>query len=257
MNSMAQYGRGGDTMMGHLTPGEMVIPKPVMDSHPEVAAHIAALIKSLGGDPDQYVVGDDNNSVNPSTGQPEFGWFSKIFKSIKRIAPVALLAAGGLGLAGIGPLAGTLGGGGSLLSGLGTASKVLSTVNTAKGLFSGGSSSKGDGSFSKPVPVQKPAQEEFTPARPSEMSAPQSLNEFAGFSPEQTRSALATRGNNIGLGADENAYYRNLLQRSLIGDGGQVNQGNQDFLMPVEGQYFNKQGVDTSNILNFLKGIRG
>jgi hypothetical protein len=97
----------------------------------------------------------------------------------------------------------------------------------------------------------------FKPVRPGEVNRPQSLNELAAFSPEQARSSLATQGLNQGLGAEEDSYYRNLLQRSLIGEGNKVDTSNPNFLMPIESQYFSQQGKNTSDIMEFLRGISG
>ncbi len=92
--------------------------------------------------------------------------------------------------------------------------------------------------------------------RPGALERPASISEMANFAPEQERSALATRGINTGLGEDENAYYRNLIQRSLIGDGNQVKSDNPNFLMPIESQFFSRQGKNTGDIVKFLQGIR-
>lgn len=95
----------------------------------------------------------------------------------------------------------------------------------------------------------------FKPVRPGEVARPSSLNEMAAFSPEQARSSLATQGLNQGLGAEEDAYYRNLLQRSLIGEGNKVNASPNSFLMPIESQYFSQRGINTSDPMEFLRGI--
>ena len=196
-------------------------------------------------------------SVNPQTGIPEFGFFKSIKKIFKAIAPIAAIAAPFL-LPGVGAgLTGALGGFGSAL---GTASKVLGVVNSAKGLFGGGEQKPQQQMLAQQQiapPVEAAQAPEFTPARPDALARPQSLNELSSFSPEQERSALATRGMNQGLGDDENKYYRNLLQRSLIGDGNQVQGSNDSFLMPIESQYFSQQGQNTSNLMEFLKGIQG
>lgn len=103
-------------------------------------------------------------------------------------------------------------------------------------------------------PAQAPA---FKPTRPAEMAMPSGLSsELAGFSPEQTRSSLATKGVQVGLGKSEDDYYRNLVQRSLIGDGNVV-APNTDSLLPVESQYFSKKGINTSSIMDFLRQIQG
>lgn len=70
--AMAAKGRRGDTEVGHLTDGEMVLPKAVWQSDPSLARHAAAGISALGADPRQYVVGHPRNSRNPKTGAREF-----------------------------------------------------------------------------------------------------------------------------------------------------------------------------------------
>jgi hypothetical protein len=142
-----------------------------------------------------------------------------------------------------------LGGGGGLLGFLGPVGQILGAVSTAQSLF---------------AKEKKPRQEEapraaqatpFSPSRPEEAQRPDSLSEFGTFTPEQQRSALATKGLNSGLGSDEEGYYRNLIQRSLIGDGNQVQTDNPNFLLPVESQYFSRQGHDTSDIMKFLESL--
>lgn len=138
---------------------------------------------------------------------------------------------------------------GPVASVLGPAGQILGAVSTAQSLFGGSDKPKRE----EPVmPAQAP---QFSPSRPEEMQRPDSLSEFGTFTPEQQRSALATKGLNTGLGQDENAYYRNLLQRSLIGDGNNVDTSNPNFLLPIESQYFSQQGQNTSDIMKFLEGI--
>lgn len=100
--------------------------------------------------------------------------------------------------------------------------------------------------------VEKP----FSPKRPDEMTRPKILSPLAEYSPEQERSALATKGLNTGLDDSEKSYYQNLVQRSLIGEGNQVNVSNPNFLMPIESSYFSKQGLNTSDIMQFLRGMQ-
>jgi hypothetical protein len=73
---LALQGRGGDTAVAHLEPGEMVIPRRVLT--PELAQLIAAEAAARGIDPKQLVVG--TGSINPATGTEEFGWFGKADK---------------------------------------------------------------------------------------------------------------------------------------------------------------------------------
>ena len=72
MNSMQNMGRNGDTRMAHVAPGEMVVPRQVMQNNPQMAQGIASAISSEGVDPRRYMVGTPQNSINPNTGQPEF-----------------------------------------------------------------------------------------------------------------------------------------------------------------------------------------
>jgi hypothetical protein len=96
-------------------------------------------MRAAGLDPNEYAVGS-GMSINPITGLPEFGFFKKAFKSIKKVAkkvaPVAMFIpgvgsalgalAGGLGT-GITSLVGSIPGvGGALSSGLGAVGKAIS-----------------------------------------------------------------------------------------------------------------------------------
>ena len=72
MQNMEQYGRNGDTMMGHLTPGETVVPQQVLQQNPQIARGLGRAFQDAGADPTRYVVGSGSNSINPMTGEPEF-----------------------------------------------------------------------------------------------------------------------------------------------------------------------------------------
>ena len=72
MQNMERYGRNGDTMMGHLTPGETVVPQEVLQQNPQVARGLGRAFQDVGADPTRYVVGSGTNNMNPMTGQPEF-----------------------------------------------------------------------------------------------------------------------------------------------------------------------------------------
>ena len=71
MGELATEGRGGDVVMGHLTPGELVIPVAMMED-PEIARVLEDAFDSFEMDMDKYTVGHENNNVNPDTGYPEF-----------------------------------------------------------------------------------------------------------------------------------------------------------------------------------------
>lgn len=245
---LASKGRMDDRMMAHVAPGEQIVPKPVLDANPELAMFIAQAIRQAGADPSRYQVGR-GMSVNPNTGHPEFGFsIGKIFKSI--FNPATLLAPvldkgpiGSIARA-VAPYALN-----TIFPGAG---QILGAINMGSSFFGGGS-----GNEKQTTPPEAAQAAPFTPTRPDPLARPGSLNEMSAFSPEQERSALATKGINGGLGNDEQAYYKNLIQRSLIGDGNQVNTQNPNFLMPIESSYFSQQGQNTSDIMKFLQGIQG
>jgi len=75
-----QAGRGGDTLLAHVTPGEVVVPMELIGN--EIAMRkLRSLFEKHDVDMDQYTVGHESNSINPETGNPEFGWLSKQWKS--------------------------------------------------------------------------------------------------------------------------------------------------------------------------------
>lgn len=67
---LALQGRGGDTELAHVTPGEMVLPAPLQT--PEVMAAVQAAAQNAGIDVSRYTVGAQANSVNPDTGILEY-----------------------------------------------------------------------------------------------------------------------------------------------------------------------------------------
>ncbi len=91
---LAALGRNEDRLMAHVAPGEMVVP-PVISDNTRKA--IRKEMAAVGLDPAQYEVGQ-GMSINPITGQAEFGFLKKIARSvkkvIKKIAPVAAVIPG-------------------------------------------------------------------------------------------------------------------------------------------------------------------
>ena len=125
---LAEYGRNGDVYVIHAAEGETVIPMEVLDANPQIKQLLFAQMKDMGLDPQEFVVGNELNSINPVTGLPEF-FFKSIFRAVKKavkgvfkfakkIAPVALPIAASLFFPGYPVLAGAIGGGlGSLAGG--------------------------------------------------------------------------------------------------------------------------------------------
>lgn len=72
VQAMARKGRAGDTEVGHLTPGEVVVPKRVWEADPGLQHRAMAAMARAGMNPAQYIVGHPENSRNPRTGAREF-----------------------------------------------------------------------------------------------------------------------------------------------------------------------------------------
>ena len=99
---IASLGRDEDQYMAHVAQGEMVVP-PVIS--PETRQRIEQELRAAGLSPDEYTVGD-GMSINPITGQPEFGWLKKKFKQVKKVAKKVAPVIGPLAnfIPGVGPL---------------------------------------------------------------------------------------------------------------------------------------------------------
>lgn len=77
--NMAAKGRNGDTRMAHVTPGEVVIPKEVAALRPDLVAHVANQVRSMGGNPESLTVG--RGRINPQTGVEEFATQAEVEKA--------------------------------------------------------------------------------------------------------------------------------------------------------------------------------
>ena len=122
---LANMGRNGDTYIVHAAEGETVLPMEVLDANPQLKNMLFTQMRDMGIEPERYIVGNQLNSINPITGQPEF-FLKKIFKGLKNVgkalkknASVILTLALGYFVPGMGKIAaGTLGAGvGSLIEG--------------------------------------------------------------------------------------------------------------------------------------------
>jgi hypothetical protein len=146
-DNAADAGRGTDSVLAHLSLGEVVIPRAFLDD-PQVMQALQMIFQDGGADMAEFTVGDPANKINPETGYPEFwkGW-----KTIRQVAKVAAPIAasfipgvGPLAAAAIGAGAGAMGGGGlkgaligGALSGIG--SGLAGNATTAlKGTALGG-----------------------------------------------------------------------------------------------------------------------
>jgi hypothetical protein len=114
-NTLQAAGTGEDTILAHLTPGEIILAPQFMED-PEFEAAVERKFVESGLDPEAYVAGSGIANLNPQTGAPEYGFFKKIGKKlkkvVKKVAPVAMFIPGvgtalGAALGGIGGLAGS------------------------------------------------------------------------------------------------------------------------------------------------------
>lgn len=112
VGALRELGRFEDDTIAHVATGETIIPMEVFDKNPELRDQVFSSMAKLGINPAEYIVGSNLNSINPVTGQPEF-FLKKLFKKIKKAAPVLLPIAASF-IPGAGPLlvgaAGTAGG---------------------------------------------------------------------------------------------------------------------------------------------------
>ena len=150
-NGLATLGRYGDNYMVHAAEGETIVPKEILDANPGLKDNLFRQMKMMGiENPDRYVVGSDLNSINPTTGQPEF-FFKKIFKAVKKVfkkvLPVAAPIIGNLIAPGIGGIIAsglaTKLSGGSFGDALKSSALTFGTQALAQGLFGKGTFTQG------------------------------------------------------------------------------------------------------------------
>ena len=156
---LANMGRNGDTYIVHAAEGETVLPMEVLDANPQLKNMLFTQMRDMGIEPERYIVGNQLNSINPITGQPEF-FLKKIFKGLKNVGKAlkknaSIVLPFVLGQFGIGTTAsGLLGAGlGSLIQGddpkeafqkaaigglSGAALAGLRNVGRGEGTFTGG-----------------------------------------------------------------------------------------------------------------------
>lgn len=131
-DEIVEAGRGGDNDLAHVEKGEIVIPKDLHSK--ELMEFLRKKFEENGTSIRRYTVGDEENSINPETGNPEF--FGKFLKKIFKVAAPILGAALG------GPLGAELGigatAGGALGGGLGGLAGGGGLKGAALGAIGGG-----------------------------------------------------------------------------------------------------------------------
>lgn len=137
LQNAAQQGRGGDTMIAHLTPGEKTVPPEVQT--PKVLATLNKAYHQKGVSPQQFTAGTPQSSKNPSTGLPEYNFASAFLPAAMGIAGAALApmtggASLGLSSAALGAIGGGLGStAGGLLAGETPTQAALGGLGSAAG----------------------------------------------------------------------------------------------------------------------------
>tara|TARA_R110002020_G_scaffold446786_2_gene659074 strand:+ start:3062 stop:4177 length:1116 start_codon:yes stop_codon:yes gene_type:complete len=86
VSSLGGLGRYEDTYMVHAAEGETVVPMEVLDKNPVLKKRLFKTMVDMGIDPGRYIIGNELNSINPVTGQPEF-FLKKIVKGIRKAIP--------------------------------------------------------------------------------------------------------------------------------------------------------------------------
>ena len=145
---LAAFGRVGDDgrkddRIAHVATGETVIPMAVFEKDPVLKENLFQRMREMGLEPEQYIVGNKLNSINPVTGQPEF-ILKKLVKGIKKlvkgvvkvfkkIAPIVLSVGLNFLFPGLGAIAS-----GALGSGIGTLVQGGSLKDAFKSALIGG-----------------------------------------------------------------------------------------------------------------------
>jgi hypothetical protein len=83
VSSIGGLGRYEDTYIVHAAEGETVVPMEVFDRNPVLKERLFESMRDMGIEPERYIVGNQLNSINPVTGQPEF-FLKKIFRRVKK-----------------------------------------------------------------------------------------------------------------------------------------------------------------------------
>jgi hypothetical protein len=86
VSSIGGLGRYEDTYIVHAAEGETVVPMEVLDRNPLLKKRLFKTMVDMGIEPGRYIVGNELNSKNPVTGQPEF-FLKKLGKFVNRVMP--------------------------------------------------------------------------------------------------------------------------------------------------------------------------
>jgi hypothetical protein len=85
VSKIGGLGRYEDTYIVHAAEGETVIPMEVLDQNPVLKKRLFKTMMDMGIEPGRYIVGNELNSKNPVTGQPEF-FLKKLGRRLRKAA---------------------------------------------------------------------------------------------------------------------------------------------------------------------------
>ena len=85
VSSLGGLGRFEDTYIVHAAEGETVVPMEVLDKNPALKKRLFKTMMDMGIEPGRYIVGNELNSKNPVTGQPEF-FLKQIGRRLRKAA---------------------------------------------------------------------------------------------------------------------------------------------------------------------------
>ena len=83
VSDIGGLGRYEDTYIVHAAEGETVVPMEVLEKNPVLKNRLFETMRDMGIQPERYIVGNEFNSINPITGQPEF-FLKKIFRRLRK-----------------------------------------------------------------------------------------------------------------------------------------------------------------------------
>lgn len=244
---MSTMGRNGDNMVGHLSHGDVVIPREIVLQNPEFLTKFKKAMQDNNQDYRGHIAGSGYENKNPHTGAPEF-FLSGLFSGINKVVnnPMPTISGAMTGAQVGGPWGALVGGG---IGALTTMNKPLA------------------GSDKPAVSIAAPVSDNsqpFAAKRPDAGTQPFDLfsssvggQQFSTLDPMQQRSYLATQGTSGGgIGDEAKNYYLNLLQRNLIDENGQQQNINTS-LLPVERNYLSRLGLPTDSTPDFFKALQG
>lgn len=147
---LAKFGRFEDTYIVHAAEGETVVPLEVLDSNPALKEMLFNQMRDMGIEPERYIVGNELNSINPATGQPEF-FLKKLWNGVKTALKIAAPVLGAIAgsfipIPIVGPMIGSFVA--SKIAGYSTQSALLGAAASGLGAYGlGGSAAAAAGGY--------------------------------------------------------------------------------------------------------------